>query len=285
MKHLLILQDPGVSEESTKAIALKELPGWKVSHGSEPTDHDAVITVNKPIKMEAIRNGMISIAFTGYDHIDLEAAGKLNIAVSNVPGYSTQSVAELAFAMTVMSLRDPRRKNGKELSGKTVGIIGTGAIGSSTANFFKTASCKLLGWSRSENKQFPGKYTSLHDLLENSDVVSIHLPLNKQTEQFMNSERFAMMKRGAILVNTARGGLIDQTKLQELLLSGYLGGAALDVTTPEPLPPDNILHSIAGVVVTPHVGFNTEDALKRRTVEALRNIASWSRGERRNRVD
>lgn len=288
MKKLLILQDPGVSVEKTLATAARELPDWTFSHGHEPDGHSALVTVMQPVsrrQMKALKGGMISLAFTGYDHIDIEAAREHGIAVSNVPGYSTNSVAELSLALTIMSMRDTRSTTGKELHGKTVGIIGTGSIGFAAASLFKAASCEILGWSRTERRGFPGKYTELSHLLNISDVVSLHLSLSEETERFMNAERFSMMKRGSILINTARGGIVDQTKLQENLLSGHLGGAGLDVTTPEPLPPDNILYRIPGVVITPHVGFNTTEALERRTVEALKNVAAWSRGERRNRVD
>lgn len=288
MKRLLVLQDPGVTVEKTLSIAARELPGWQITHGDMPDGHDALLTVNQPVdslKMEAMARGMISVAFTGFDHIDLKAACRHGVAVTNVPGYSTHSVAEQAFALAINSLRDPERKHGSELCGKTVGIIGTGLIGVVTASLCKAASCEVLGWSRSENSSFPGRYTELSYLLGNSDIVSLHLPLTDSTKLFMNAERFSMMKRGAILINTARAGLVDQSKLLEFLLCGYLGGAGLDVTTPEPLPPHDILHRIPGVVITPHTGFNTTEALERRTVEALKNVAAWSRGERRNRVD
>ncbi len=288
MKKLLILQEPGVTEEKTRNIAASELPGWQVVYGDISQVCDALLTVNQPIDEEKMKNmsgGIVAVAFTGYDHVDIEAAKRNSVAVCNVPGYSTNSVAELAFALTIMSLRDGRRKFGIELFGKTVGIIGTGAIGCAAASLYSTASCSVLGWSKSENPDFVGKYTGLAYLLENSDIVSLHIPLNEKTKNFMNAERFSMMKRGAILVNTARAGLVDQSKLQEFLLSGYLNGAGLDVTTPEPLPDDNVLYKIPGVVMTPHSGFNTEQALERRTIEVMKNISAWSRGARRNRID
>ncbi len=288
VKCLLILQDPGVSTEKTLMVASRELPGWEIRSGGSPEGCSALLTVNSPVDasiLERISGGLVSVAFTGFDHVDMNAVRRYSVAVSNVPGYSTSSVSELAFALAINSLRDPRRKHGSELSGKTVGFVGTGAIGIAAASLFKAASCRILGWSRSEKIEFPGSYTALSYLLENSDIVSLHLPLNSDTEMFMNPERFSMMKRGAVLINTARAGLVDQTKLQEHLLSGYLGGAGLDVTNPEPLPIDNILHRIPGVAITPHIGFNSTEALERRTVEALKNVAAWSRGERRNRVD
>lgn len=288
MKKLLFLQDPGASAGKAFAAAATELPSWQILAGDEPDGCNALITVNLPVgsrQMEAMSGGIVSTAFTGYDHIDLKAAAEWGVAVSNVPGYSSRSVAELAFALSIMSLRDPRLEHGRELCGKTVGIIGTGSIGFASAGLFRAASCEVLGFSRSEKPGFPGKYTDLEFLLRKSDVVSLHLPLTRETEHFMDSEKLGMMKRGAILVNTARGALVNQIKLQELLLSGSLGGAGLDVTTPEPLPQSNILHRIPGVVITPHTGFNTVEALERRTVEALRNVAAWDRGERRNRVD
>lgn len=288
MKKLLILQEPGITQEKTRLAAGRILPGWTVDGGNDPDGHTALITVRRPVDREMIKRllgGIVSVAFTGYDHIDLESAREFGVAVSNVPGYSTQSVSELAFALTVKSLRDPRRGNGIELFGKTVGILGTGDIGVGTAILFKAAGCNILGWSRTQKPGFPGKYADLETVLRESDIISIHLPLSSDTKGFLDARKLSLMKHGAILVNTARGDLVDQERLIELLLSGELGGAALDVTSPEPLPADHVLISIPGVVITPHMGYKTAEALQRRTEEALRNVASWQRGERRNRVD
>ncbi len=288
MKKLLILQEPGISTAETLRAAGEHLPDWVVESGNQPTDHSAIITVRRPVDREMIKRllgGIVSVAFTGTDHIDLHSAREFGVAVTNVPGYSTGSVSELAFALTVKSLRDTRREHGIELAGKTVGIIGTGNIGTGTAGLFKAAGCRILGWSRTRRQTFPGTYVSLEKLLRESDIVSLHIPLDRGTGTFLDRKRLMMMKPGAILVNTARGGLVDQNALVELLASGRLGGAALDVTVPEPLPSESPLYGIPGVVVTPHVGYRTREALGRRTEEAMRNIAAWERGERRNRVD
>lgn len=287
MNRLLILQEPGISPSKTIAAAADILPGWKIQGGNEPDGHRALITVRRSVDREMLKKltgGMVSVAFTGYDHIDIHSAREFSVAVSNVPGYSTRSVSELAFALTVKSLRDPRREHGIELCGKTAGIIGTGSIGNRTAELFKTAGCRVVGWSRSRSSAFPGEYLELDEVLRESDIISLHLPLTGETGLFLNEDRLSLMKKGAVLVNTARGGLVDQEALQRLLSSGYLGGAALDVTTPEPLPGNSPLRSIPGVIITPHVGYNTSEALQRRTVEALLNIAAWTRGERRNRI-
>jgi len=288
MKKLLVLQEPGVSAKETRKIAGRILPRWTITQGNEPDGHSAIITVRRPVDrgmMKKLAGGMVSVAFTGYDHIDMDSAREFGIALSNVPGYSTESVAELAFALTVMSMRDPRRTFGIELRGKTAGIIGTGNIGIETAKLFRAAGCSVLGWSRSEKSSFPGDYVTLESLLGDSDVVSLHIPLNPETELFLNRAKMRLMKRGAILVNTARGALVDQEAMEEMLLKGQLGGAGLDVTTPEPLPEGHSLTAIPGVVVTPHIGYKTQEALRKRTHEALLNIASWERGERRNRID
>ncbi len=288
MKELLVLQEPGISAEETGRAAERLLPGWTIIPGQEPHGHSALITVRHPVNREMLKGltgGIVSVAFTGYDHIDMDSAREFGIAVSNVPGYSTASVAELAFSLAVMSMRDPRRGLGTELRGKTVGIIGTGNIGMETAGLFKAAGCSILGWSRSMREGFPGKYVTLEKLLEESEVVSLHIPLNRESEMFMDRGKLKMMKKGAVLVNTARGALVDQEALQEMLQSGWLGGAGLDVTSPEPLPDDHPLFSIPGVIITPHTGYRTAEAIRRRAREALLNIAFWERGERRNRVD
>ncbi len=288
MKKLLVLQEPGISPAETGRVAKRILPRWSIDSGNEPDGHNALITVRRPVDREMLKGlvgGIVSVAFTGYDHIDVDSAREFGIAVSNVPGYSTASVAELAFSLAVMSIRDPRRDLGTELRGKTAGFIGTGSIGIEAAKLFKASGCKILGWSRSRRDAFPGEYVSLEKLLNQSDVISLHVPLNYETERFMDREKLQVMKRGAVLVNTARGDIVDQDALQEMLQNGWLGGAGLDVTTPEPLPDDHPLFSIPGVIVTPHIGYRTVEAIRRRTREALLNIASWEHGERRNRVD
>jgi len=287
-RKLLILQEPGISPAKTKIAASRILPGWKIEGGNQPNGHSGLITVRRPVDREMMKfllGGIVSVAFTGYDHIDISSAREYGIAVSNVPGYSTRSVSELAFALTVKSLRDPRRKHGIELCEKTVGILGTGEIGIQTAELFKAAGCRIIGWSRSKRKRFPGSYEDLNTVLRESDILSLHLPLNETTRGFMNSRRLHMMKEGAVLVNTARGDIVDQSMLLKLLMDGFLGGAALDVTSPEPLPGDHPLRKLPGVIISPHMGYNTAEALQRRTSEALMNIAAWQRGERRNRVD
>ncbi|PIE52453.1 hydroxyacid dehydrogenase [Candidatus Fermentibacteria bacterium] len=287
-RKLLILQEPGISPAKTRFAAAEILPGWKIEGGNQPNGHSALITVRRSVDREMLKSipgGIVSVAFTGYDHIDIDSAREFGVAVCNVPGYSTRSVSELAFALTVKSLRDSRREYGIELSGKVVGILGTGEIGVRTAELFKAAGCKIIGWSRTERSEFPGDYVDLEELFSQSDILSVHLPLNSETRHFLNRKRLEMMKKGAVLVNTARGGIVDQNALTGLLQSGHLGGAALDVTTPEPLPENSVLRTIPGVIISPHMGYNTSEALQRRTEEALMNISAWQRRERRNRVD
>lgn len=288
MGKLLLLEEPGVGPAETLNAAAEILPGWSLETGDVVDGHTALITVKSPVNaemMEKLRGGIVSVAFTGFDHVDTSAARDFGVAVANVPGYSTPGVAELAFSLAVRSLRDPDRRFGLELHGKTVGIIGTGEIGIATAGLFRAAGCRILGWSRSMRKDFSGEYARLETLLGESDIVSLHLPLGPETWNFMDREKLGMMKKGAILVNTSRGAVVDQKALEEMIVSGDLGGAGLDVTVPEPLPDGHPLRDLPGVAVTPHIGYRTEEAVRRRTREALMNISSWEHGERRNRVD
>jgi phosphoglycerate dehydrogenase-like enzyme len=245
---------------------------------------------------------MIAVAFTGYDSVDLNYCREKSIAVCNVPAYSTNSVAELAVGLAISLLRDIPRGNeairkgqwdlgrpGIELSGKTVGICGTGAIGIRTAEIFKVLGCGILGWSRTRRKEFTdlgGKYVdTLEELCSGSDILSIHVPSNSETKALIGQKQLRLMKKSAYLINTARGPILDENALYEALRDKQITGAGLDVFSIEPVTQENPFLKLENVILTPHIAFKTEEALNRRAEITFQNINSFERGELKNRVD
>ena len=180
-------------------------------------------------------------------------------------------------------------KPGIELHGKTVGILGTGEIGIATAKIFKALGCKIVGWSRSQKEEFEalgGKYIAdKQEFFATADIISVHLPLNKQTSGLVGKKEFAAMKETAILINTARGPIVDEAELIAALEQNKIAGAGIDVYEQEPISHDNGLLQLHNVVLTPHVAFKTEEALIRRMEITVKNIADFKDGKEDNRVD
>src|SRR5690625_3023510 len=244
---------------------------------------------------------MIAVAFTGYDSVDLEYCKTHNIAVYNVPAYATSSVTELVIGLVISLLREIPKSNeiirsgkwklkpGLELSGKTVGILGTGTIGINTAKIFKALGCSLIGWSRTEQEEFKdlgGEYISdKQAFFGEADIVSIHLPYNEATENIVGAAELKAMKKTGFLINTARGPIVDEPALIEALQNKEIAGAGLDVFVQEPIDPDNELLNLKNVVLTPHVAYKTEEALKRRAATTVDNIVDFSKGKKGNSVN
>jgi phosphoglycerate dehydrogenase-like enzyme len=268
-------------------------------------DADAIIIANNPLPGEVIKAApnlkFISVAFTGVDHVDIEACKSKNIKVSNAAGYSTQAVAELVIGMIISKLRNLVECNtavregktkgglvGSELSGKTVGIVGTGAIGLRTAELLKAFGCNLLGYSttvKEEGKKLGIKYVSLDELLEASDIITLHTPLNKETRFLINSKNIVLMKPNAILINCARGEVIEIDAVAKALNEEKIAGAAIDVfETEPPLPLDHILFSAKNTILTPHVAFATHESMIRRAKITFENIYAWLDGEQINKI-
>ncbi len=223
----------------------------------------------------------LSVAFTGLDHIDLSYCRKHGIKVQNAAGYSTTAVSELAVGMMIDLLRNIVTLNemihqggsrgtflGRELRGKTVGIVGTGAIGTATAHLLLAFGAKVIAWSRTERPEVKAmgvKYVSLEDLLRESDIVSLHVPLCDDTRGLIGEKELALMKPTALLVNTARGPVCDIPAVGKALVESRIAGAAFDVFEQEPpLPIDHLLLSTNRCLVTPHVAFATEESFAAR---------------------
>jgi len=212
----------------------------------------------------------------GYNNVDLEAARLHQIIVTNTPGANAKSVAELTIALILNLLRPvipavektregewPRFK-GISLQGKTVGLVGCGAIGKETARKLAGFDCEILAHDIIEDKIFASKqdvqYVTIEELLPKSDLVSLHLPGIPETKGLVNKDFLSRMKPGSYLVNTARGELIDESALISALRSGHLHGAALDVFQQEPPESDNPLLKMDQVIVTPHMGAHSDSA-------------------------
>lgn len=245
-----------------------------------------IVILNKTPITETILNAcpsikLICILATGYNVVDCAAATKRNIPVCNAPGYSTNAVAQFTFALLLELCNHVGLHNSSvhagdwsrcpdfcywkapqvELHSKTLGIIGYGSIGKAVGKIAEAMGMRILVHSRT---QHPGtEYVSLDTLLSQSDVVTLHCPLFPETANLINQETIEKMKDGAILLNTARGPLIDESAVAEALHSGKLRGAAVDVTAHEPLNEDSPLLSAPNCIITPHIAWAPLEARKR----------------------
>ena len=219
----------------------------------------------------------ISVAFTGLDHIDLAYCREHNIAVQNAAGYSTVAVSELAIGLMIDVMRritalDAVTRQGgsrgmflgRELHGKTVGVVGTGAIGTATIRLLLAFGCKVVAYNRSEHEEVKAlgvAYTDLDSLMRQGDIITLHVPMTPETHHLISRERIAMMKSNAILINTARGNVVDIPALAEALKSGRIAGAGIDVYEQEPpLPSNHPLTDAPNCVCVPHIGYASREA-------------------------
>lgn len=266
---------------------------------------DIVIIANTPFPASVVdalpKLKLVDVAFTGVDLVDTDACRAQGVTVCNCAGYSDTAVAELVMGLTVDVLRrvpsgqravrdggTSQGLMGTEIAGKTVGIVGTGHIGTRVAALFSAFGAQVLGYARHPNPacmKLGVSYRGLDALLAESDIVSVHLPLTEATRGFIDAEKIAAMKRGAVLVNCARGPIVDATALADALASGHLGGAAVDVFDREPpLDPDDPLLSAPRTVLTPHVGYYTAEAMERRAKIAFANVTAFCEGNPQNVV-
>ena len=266
-------------------------------------DADIIIIANQPFRKNVIEKcknlKLLSVAFTGVDHIDVDFCKEKGICVCIAAGYSTNAVAELAFGLAISVLRNiPAcdavcRKEGTkaglvgcELFGKTFGVVGTGAIGSKVAKIAQAFGCKVVAYSRTVKPEMQGagiEYLSLEEVLKVSDIVSLHVPLNDKTKGLIGEKEIALMKKNAILLNTARGPVVDSEALAKALNEERIAGAGIDVFEMEPpVPADHPLLHSKHTVVTPHVAFASHEALFTRAQIVSENILKWEDGKPQN---
>ena len=264
---------------------------------------EIVMIANNPYPAEVIEASdalkMIAVAFTGIDHVALDACRARGIEVRNCAGYSDISVAELALGLTIDVLRKvvaadgAVRKGetsaglmGTEIFGKTVGIIGCGKIGCATGRLFRTLGARVLGYSRDEHPEAAAagiEQVPLDTLLNQADIVSLHLPSNESTRKSFGADQISQMKDGAILINCARGAIVDNDALADALNAGKLAGAGIDVFDMEPpIPADYPLVNAANCVFTPHVAFLTRESMERRAIIEFENVLAYTEGRSQN---
>lgn len=284
--------------ESVEAVVVDEFdePGF----AREIADADVLLHALKPVTaamiMAAPRLKLIQKIGVGVNTIDLAAAEAAGVAVANMPGTNSQAVAEMTLALMLAVLRrlsyldpmtrrgegwapDPRLVDGMgEIAGRTVGFVGYGAAPSRLGAALEALGARVIYTARSAKPDLPGRFVSLETLLAEADIVSLHLPLTPETQGIIDAQALAAMRPGAILINTARGGLVDEPALVAALVSGHLRGAGLDVFAQEPVDPANPLLSLPTVVAAPHLAWLTPETLDRSLDVAFENCRRLAAG-------
>lgn len=311
---IVLLESLGIPAELLKSYADKlEAKGHTFAAYEKNTDAqvqidraqdaDVIMIANMPLKGEVIHAcknlKFINVAFTGVDHVDLAAAKEMGVKVSNASGYSTQSVAELALGMMLSLLRnvpqvEERCRAGKtkdglvgtELRGKTVGIVGAGAIGQNTGRLCKAFGCKVIAYNHRPKQAAEGtidEFVDLDTLTRESDIISLNCPLNDSTRGMFDFGRIAMMKKTAILINVARGPVVDSRALADALNEGRIAGAGIDVfETEPPLDVNHPLLHTPNTIVTPHVAFASKESMALRAQIVFDSLDSFIAGKQVN---
>lgn len=265
-------------------------------------DADIILCNKTRLDSESLRYAdklrYIGLFATGYNNIDIPYCREHGITVCNAGSYSTNAVAQHTFALILehfsrTALYNEFVQQGKwktsptfspfvysqsELAGKTLGIVGLGAIGKAVARIALAFEMKVLSFSRSPKNVDGVRQTGFEELLRQSDIVTAHCPLNKESEKMFDSKSFGMMKDGALFINTARGGIMDEQALYEALKSGKLSGAGIDTLSVEPMQQDCILMKAPNCIITPHVAWAPIQTRKRLMEIVCTNIRSYLEG-------
>ncbi|MCD7855895.1 MAG: NAD(P)-binding domain-containing protein [Clostridiales bacterium] len=265
-------------------------------------DADIVVLSNfkypKAVMENCPKLKYICVAFTGYDHVDMEYCREKGIQVSNCAGYSTSAVADLVFGFVIdlyrniISCNNAVRKGGTkdgligfELEGRKFGIIGAGAIGLRVAGIAKAFGCEVYAYSRTKKDIEGVAFTDLDTLLSTCDIISLHVPQNKETIGMINAEKIALMKKDAVFINTARGPIVDSKALADALNEGRIAGAAVDVfETEPPVDQNHPLLTAKNCIATPHVAFASVQAMYKRADIVCKNLNSYLKGSPVNLV-
>lgn len=315
MSKIAIMESLGISREE---LERREAPFKKMGHTfteyersdqeevliSEAKDADVMILANMPMPDRVIEAcsqlKFIDVAFTGVDHVGLKAAEKMGIKVSNASGYSNEAVSELVIAMILSiqrrlrAVEDRARSGGTkdglvgtELRGKKAGIIGLGKIGTRTAELLHAFGCEVLTFNRTIHSDAAPyiRQVDLSVLLQESDIVILHCPLNESTRGMIGMEQLEKMKSSGILINVARGGVVVSEDLADALNRGVISAAGIDVFDQEPpLSGNDPLLACRNCLVTPHVAFATEESMTLRADIVFGNLAAWLEGKQNNIV-
>ncbi|MEO0447916.1 MAG: D-2-hydroxyacid dehydrogenase [Verrucomicrobiota bacterium] len=247
----------------------------------------------------------IGVLATGINVIDIPAAVARNIVVTNVPGYSTASVAQLTISLILdlacrVAEHSASVMNGDwiasedfsyttspimELAGKRLGLVGYGATGQGTAGIAAAMGMDVAACQRTKEKVIPpATYLPLDELLATSDIISLHCPLTQSTENLIREETLRLMKPTAWLINTARGPIVKEDDLAKALSEGWIAAAALDVLSSEPMRPNHPLLGLSNCLITPHIAWATKEARSRLLAKVTENLVAWKKGTPQNRV-
>lgn len=312
---IALLEPLGVSKETIEELAapIKAAGHDFVYYDTKTTDVEelkrrsqgceAVIIANNPYPAEVVEAAdqlkMLDVAFTGIDHVGLDACKEKGVIVCNAANYSNETVAELVIGMTIALLRKVIPANeavrhggtaagmmGREINGRTVGVIGTGRIGMITAKLFLAFGAKVIGYSDVKNPEAEAlgiPYVSLEELMSQSDIITLHTPNNASTRGLISRDLINRMKKTAIFINCARGPIIDNVALADALNEDRIAGAGIDVYHVEPPIPDSepLLHA-KNTVLTPHVAFLSEESMVRRAYIVFDNLKAYLNGEPTN---
>lgn len=265
------------------------------------------VVINKQILVSLPRLKYIGVLATGYNVVDVDTASDLDIIVTNIPAYSTDSVVQMTFAhILTMTNRvehyTQQNRNGRwshnpdfvywdtpliELAGKTMGIVGLGNIGMKVAQLARCFGMEVYAFTSKASSLLPEgiQKTTFEGLLSVSDILSLHCPLNRSTREMINASSLAKMKEGALLINTGRGPLVNEVDVAEALRSGHLGGYGADVMCQEPPAEDNPLFSAPNAYITPHIAWATFEARKRLIAIAVGNVKAFIDGNPVNVVN
>ena len=265
------------------------------------------VVINKQILVSLPRLKYIGVLATGYNVVDVDTASDLDIIVTNIPAYSTDSVVQMTFAhILTMTNRvehyTQQNRNGRwsnnpdfvywdtpliELAGKTMGIVGLGNIGMKVAQLARCFGMEVYAFTSKASSLLPEgiQKTTFEGLLSVSDILSLHCPLNRSTREIINASSLAKMKEGALLINTGRGPLVNEADVAEALRSGHLGGYGADVMCQEPPAEDNPLFSAPNAYITPHIAWATFEARKRLIAIAVGNVKAFIDGNPVNVVN
>lgn len=278
---------------------------------SRAAEAEVILTNKVPItrlQIQAMRRlRYIGVTATGFNIVDTQAARERGIPVTNVPSYGTRSVAQMTLALLLeltqrVGHHSETVRTGRwsacpdfcywdypllELDGLTCGIVGFGRIGRAVAELMSAFGMKVLAHSRTTPERPPGnvEFIGLDELIERSDVISLHCPLTPETRHLINEPRLAKMKKSTLILNTSRGPLIDEAALARALNSGRIGGAALDVLSVEPPPKDHPLFSAQNCIITPHIAWATRAARSRLMDIAVANVRLFMDGKPQNVVN
>lgn len=308
--HIVLTEPLGISENALRALAAPLVAdGHEFTYYPDKASHDVILAerlkdadialiANRPLPESVLKScpqlKYIDVAFTGVDHVAMDYCRQAGIPVSNCAGYSDQTVAELTIGFAIALLRKlpecdsaargggtSESLRGREIAGRTVGVIGFGRIGRRVAQLFSAFGARVIACDPVASGDYP--MVSLDELLKASDIVTLHAPNIPSTRKMLGEKQFALMRPSALFINCARGALVDSKALSDALNAGRIAGAAADVFDVEPpLPADEPLLQAKNCILAPHVAYLSDESMLRRAQIAFDNLDAYLAGQPRN---